>query len=97
MRREGRNSHQRVLSGLYLRVGCSLYYIAGFHIDHWLIPIYFESNAVFAQEFSGKNDVSTGVETDGHLKGRRIVVTRSLVPLTWRPQHDVFEANHRKG
>ena len=30
---------------------------------------------------SRNEDVSTGVETDGQLSGRYIVVTRSLVPL----------------
>ena len=34
---------------------------------------------------SGNEDVSTGVETDGQLRGRHIVVTRSLVPLTGGP------------
>ena len=29
----------------------------------------------------GNEDVSTGVETDGQLRGRHIVVSRSLVPL----------------
>ena len=30
---------------------------------------------------SENEDVSTGVETDGQLRGRHIVVTRSLIPL----------------
>ena len=46
---------------------------------------------------SGNEDVSTGVETDGQLRGRHIVVTRSLVPLAGRPQHDVPEAVHSRG
>ena len=29
--------------------------------------------------------MSTGVETDGQLRGRHILVTRSLVPLAGRP------------
>ena len=41
---------------------------------------------------SGNEEVSTGVETDGQLRGRHIVVTRSLVPLAGRSQHDVPEA-----
>ena len=34
---------------------------------------------------SGKEDVSTGVETDRQLRGRHIVVTGSLVPLAGGP------------
>ena len=34
---------------------------------------------------SGYEDVSTGVETDGQLKWRHIVVTRSMVPLAGGP------------
>ena len=41
--------------------------------------------------------MSTGVETNGQLRGRHIVVTRSLVPLAGRPQHDVPEAVHSGG
>ena len=40
--------------------------------------------------------MSTGVETDGQLRGRHIVVTRSLVPLAGGPQHDVPEAVHSR-
>ena len=46
---------------------------------------------------SGTEEVSTGVETDGQLKGRRIVVTRSLVPLAGGPQHDIPEVVHSRG
>ena len=46
---------------------------------------------------SGNEDVSTGVETDGQLRGRHIVVTRSLVPLAVGSQHDVPEAVHSRG
>ena len=46
---------------------------------------------------SGNEEVSTGVETDGQLRGRHIVVTRSLVPLAGGPQHDVPEAVHSRG
>ena len=34
---------------------------------------------------SGNEEVSTGVVTDGQLRGRHIVVTRSLVPLAGGP------------
>ena len=40
--------------------------------------------------------MSTDVETDGQSRGRHIVVTRSLVPLAGRPQHDVPEAFHSR-
>ena len=46
---------------------------------------------------SGTEEVSTGIETDGRLRGRHIVVTRSLVPLAGGPQHDVPEAVHSRG
>ena len=46
---------------------------------------------------SGNENVSTGVETDGQLRGRHIVVTRSLVPLAGGLQHDVPEAVHSRG
>ena len=47
---------------------------------------------------SGNEVVSAGVETDGQLRGRHIVVTRSLVPLAGGPQHDdVLEAVHSRG
>ena len=39
---------------------------------------------------SGNEDVSTGVETDGQLRGRHIFVTRG-------PQHDVPETVHNRG
>ena len=41
--------------------------------------------------------MSTGVETDGQLRGRHIVVTRSLVALAGGSQHDVPEAVHSRG
>ena len=34
---------------------------------------------------AGNEDVSTGVETDGQLRGRHIAVNRSLVPLAGDP------------
>ena len=45
---------------------------------------------------SGTEEVSTGVEIDGQLRGRHIVVTRRLVPLAGGPQHDVLEAVHSR-
>ena len=63
----------------------------------WLIPCSFLSDAETIPGVSGNEDVSTGVETDGQLKGRHIVVTRSLVPLAGGSQHDVPEAVQSRG
>ena len=63
----------------------------------WVIPCLFPGDAETIPGVSGNEDVSTGVETDGQLRGRHIVVTRSLVPLTGGPQHDVPEAVHSRG
>ena len=41
--------------------------------------------------------MSTGVGTDGQLRGRHIVVTRSLVPLAEGSQRGVPEAVHSRG
>ena len=96
-RRVGRNALQSVLSRLFLRVGCSLFYIEGFQSYQWPISCFFPGDAETIPGFSGVDDVPTGVETDGQLRGRHIVVTRSLVPLAGGPQHDVPEAVHSRG
>ena len=84
-KRVGRNALQRVLSRLLLRIGSSLFYIASFQSYQWLIFCLFPGDAEAIPGVSGNEDVSTGVETDGQLRGRHIVVTRSLVPLTGGP------------
>ena len=56
----------------------------------------FSGDADTIPAMSGTEEVSTGVETDGQLRGRHIVVTRSLVPLAGGPQHDVPEAVHSR-
>ena len=84
-RRVARSAQQIVLSRLFLRVGCSLLYIAGFRSCQWLISCLFPGDAETIPGVSGNKDVSTGVETDGKLKGSHIVVTRSLVPLAGGP------------
>ena len=81
----GRSALQRVLSQLFLRVGCSLFYIPGFQSFQWLISCLFPGDAETISGVSGNEDVSTGVETAGQLRGRHIVVTRSLVPLAGGP------------
>ena len=83
--RIGRNALQRVLSRLFLRVGCSLIYIAGFQSIQWLISCLFPGDAETIPRVSGNKDVSTGVKTAGQLRGRHIVVTRSLLPLAGGP------------
>ena len=62
-----------------------------------LFPVLFLGDAETIRGVSGNEEVSTGVETDGQLRGRHIVVTRSLVPLVGVPQHDVPEALHSQG
>ena len=62
-RRVGRSELQRVLSQLFLRVGCSLYYIAGFQSFQWLNSCVFPGDAETILVVSGNEDVSTGVES----------------------------------
>ena len=79
-RRIRQDALQRVLSRLFLRVGCSLFDIAGScHISGSFLVL-FLGDAETIPGVSGNEDVSTGVEADGQLRGRHIVVTRSLVP-----------------
>ena len=68
-----------------------------FYSYRWLIPCLFLGDAGTIPGVSGNEDVSSGVKTDGQLRGRHIVVTRSLVPLAGGPQHDVLEAVHSRG
>ena len=67
-----------------------------FHISG-SFPVFFLGDAETIPGVSGTEEVSTGVETDGQLRGRHIVVTRSLVPLAGGSQHDVPEAVHSRG
>ena len=84
-RRVRLNALQRVLSRLFLRVGCSLFYITGFCHISGSFPVLFLDDAETISGVSGNEDVLTGVETDGQLRGRHIVVTRSLVSLAGGP------------
>ena len=84
-KRVGRNALQRVLLRLFVRLGCSLFYIAGFWSYQWLIFRLFSRDAGTIPGVSGNEDVSTGVDTDGQLRGRHIVVIRSLVQLARGP------------
>ena len=76
-RRVGWNALEIVFSRLFLRVGCSLFYIAGFQSYQWFISCLLQGDAETSPGVSGNEDKSTGVETDGQLRGRHIVVTRS--------------------
>ena len=50
-------------------------------LGKWFIILVFAGDAEFAPIVSERDDVSTGVETDGQPKIRRNVVTRHLVLL----------------
>ena len=71
--------------------GCSwelvalLFYIAGFQSYQWFISCLFPGDVETIPAASGNEEVLTGVETDGQLRGRHIVVSRSLVPLAGAP------------
>ena len=84
-KRVGQNALQGILSRRFLRVCCSLFYIAGLWSYQWFIFRLFPGDAGTIPGISGNEDVSTGVETDGQLRGRHIVVTRSLIPLARSP------------
>ena len=60
-------------------------------------PVLFPGDAETIPGVSGNEEVSTGMETEGQLRGRHIVVNRTLVPLAEGPQHDVPEAVHNQG
>ena len=69
---------------------CRFFHISG------SFPVLFLGDVETIPGVSGNEEVSTGVETDGQLRGRHIVVTRSLVPLVGRSQHDFPEAVHSR-
>ena len=56
-----------------------------FLLYQWFISRLFTGDAETIPGVSGNEDVSTGVETDGQLRGRHIVFTRRLVPLAGGP------------
>ena len=81
-RMSGKEAREKDLSRLLLRDKFSLIYIVDLILWQWFIIIVFESDAEFAPGVSGRDDVSTGVETAGQPRLRRGVVTRRLVSLT---------------
>ena len=64
-----------------LRVRFCLFYIVVLFLRQWFVILVFAGDAEFAPRVSGRDDVSTGVETDGQPKVHRAVVTRLLVSL----------------
>ena len=72
---------EKDLSRLFLRVRFFLIYILDLFLGQLFLILVFAGDAKFAPRISGRDDVSTGVETDGQPKVRRAVVTRRLVLL----------------
>ena len=50
-------------------------------MGQWFAILVFAGDAEFAPRVSGRDDVPTGVETDGQPRVRRAAVTRRLVSL----------------
>ena len=50
-------------------------------LRQWFIILVFAGDAEFAPTVSGRDDASTGVETDGQSRVHHAVVTRRLVSL----------------
>ena len=96
-RRIRQSSFQKSTHGCFRELVALYSTLQAFWSYQWLIFRFFAGYAETIPGVSGNEDVSTGVETDGQLKGRHIVVTRSLVPLARGPQHDVSEAVHSRG
>ena len=65
----GKGLLEKDLSRLLLRVRFSLIYIVDLFLGQWFIILVFSGDADFAPRFSGRDDVSTGVETDGQTPG----------------------------
>ena len=81
-RMSGKGALEKDLSRLLLRVRFSLIYIVGLLLGQWCIILVFAGDAKFASRISGRDDVSTGVETDGQPRVHRAVIIRRLVSLT---------------
>ena len=61
----GKEAQEKDLSRLVLRVKFSLIYIVELSLGQWFIIVFFAGDAEFAPRVSGRDDVSTGVETYG--------------------------------
>ena len=64
-RMSGKGLLEQDLSGLLLRVRFSLIYIVDLFLGQWFIILIYAGHAEFAPRVSGRDDVPTGVETDG--------------------------------
>ena len=60
---------EKVLSRRLLRVRFSLIYIVDSFLGQWFVIVVFAGDAKFAPRVSGRDDVPTGVETDGQTPG----------------------------
>ena len=82
----GKGLLEKDLSRLLLRVRFSLIYIVDLFLGQWFVILVFTGDAEFAPRVSGKDDVSTGVETDGQTPG---------IASCWL-QSDVSEVVHSR-
>ena len=65
----GEGALEKDLSRLFLTVRFSLIYIVDLFLGQWFIIPVFASDAEFAPRVSGRDEVPTGVETDGQTPG----------------------------
>ena len=70
---------EKDLSRLHLRVSFSLIYIKDLFLGQWFVILVFAGDAEFAPRVSGRNDVPTGVETDGQTPSIASCVLQSDV------------------
>ena len=77
----GKRAPGKDLSRLLLRNRISLIYIVDLFLGQLFNILVFASDAEFAPKVSWRDDISTGVETDGRPKVRRAIVTRRLLSL----------------
>ena len=61
----GKGLLEKDLSLLLLRVRFSLIYIVDLFLGQWFLILVFAGHAEFAPRVSGRDDVPTGVKTDG--------------------------------
>ena len=77
----GKGALEKDLSRLLLRVRFSLMYIVDLFLGRWFIILIFAGDAEFVPRVSGRDDVPTGMDTDGQPRVGRAVVTGLLVSL----------------
>ena len=86
------------LSRLLLRVRFSLIYIVDLFLGQWFYILVFAGDAEFAPKVSGRDDISTGLETDGQTPDiascglqsdvSEVVYSRSRI---WEPMEQAFD------